>query len=131
MKYPEIAKRFAYILNLRHLKQVDLVNKTGISKASINQYVKGIHCPENDRAMILSKELKVNPMWLMGFDVPMEEETVAKSAINWDKTINSREAKLVELYGNLSPSQQTLVDNMLVALAEKQENHPASQEIVF
>ena len=129
MKYPEIAKRFAYILNLRHLKQVDLVNKTGISKASINQYVKGIHCPENDRAMILSKELKVNPMWLMGFDVPMEEETVEKNTVNWNKTINGQEtklvplnshaAKLVENFDRLSPSQQTLVDNLIETLVSK------------
>lgn len=118
MKYPEIAKRFELIMNIRHLKQVDLVNKTGISKASINQYVKGVHCPENDRAMILANVLNVDPMWLMGFDVPMEKVAVEIADANYDKK-NSREARLVALYGALSPSQQTLVDNLLENLSSK------------
>ncbi len=119
MKYPEIAKRFEHIMKLRHLKQVDLVNKTGISKASINQYVKGIHCPENDRAVILANALRVDPMWLMGFDVPMEKPSVEIADINYDKS-KSREAKVIALYDSLPPSQQALVDNLLETLVSKQ-----------
>ena len=127
MKYPEIANRFEYIMNLRHLKQVDLVNKTGISKSSINQYVRGTHCPENDRAMLLADVLRVNPLWLMGFDVPMEGD---KNIMDSNKPNNEREANFVQLYSQLSPAQQTLIDNMLTALIEKQEVHPASQETI-
>lgn len=116
MKYPEIAKRFEYIMNLRGLKQVDLVNKTGISKASIHQYVKGIHCPENDRAFLLAQVLRVNPVWLMGFDVPMEE---VEEKVN-DSEHLKKYREFINLYSQLSDEKRTLVDNMLKALSEKQ-----------
>ena len=116
MKYPEIAKRFEYIMNLRNVKQVDLVNKTGISKASINQYVKGVHCPENDRAMLLAEALNVNPMWLMGFDVPMDEPIIHNNLPDNLK----RYAQFISLYTQLNDDNRELVDNMIQALTSKQ-----------
>ena len=119
MKYPEIARRFNQIMNIRGLKAVDLAEKAGIGKASISQYVNGNHAPSNDTAQTLGDILKVNPLWLMGFEVNMEKVSVDITDTNYDKT-NSREAKLVALYGSLSPSQQTLVDNLLENLVSKQ-----------
>lgn len=116
MKYPEIAKRFEYIMNLRNMKQVDLVNKTGISKASINQYVKGVHCPENDRAMLLADVLNVNPLWLMGFDVQMEEPLIYGNVPEHLK----RYSQFISLYSQLNDNNRELVDNMIQALTSKQ-----------
>lgn len=119
MKYPEIANRITQILNIRGLKAQDLVEKTGINKSSISQYVNGNHCPSNDKAQLMADVLKVNPLWLMGFDVEME------SSINEEK---EREEKFIQLYHALDENQRQVVDNMLTVLTSKQGTDPASQQ---
>lgn len=54
MKYPEIAKRFRLILNLRNMKQSELATKAGIDKSFISHYVNGSHCPSNIKAKALA-----------------------------------------------------------------------------
>lgn len=75
--------RLLHAMNLKGLKQVDLVNSTGIAKATMSGYMKGEFEPKQKNLHLISKSLKVNPSWLMGFDVPMEIE-------------NSKELKSVE-----------------------------------
>lgn len=108
-----------------------LASMLNVSKGTISKWEKGsIKNMRQDKVLMLANIFHVSPTYIMGYDEPAEKVSVMKSDANYDAS-SSREAKLVALYGNLSPSQQTLVDNMLVALAEKQENYPASQEIVF
>nr|DAW47082.1 MAG TPA: bifunctional HTH-domain containing protein/aminotransferase [Caudoviricetes sp.] len=66
--------RLLHAMNLKGLKQVDLVNSTGIAKATMSGYMKGEFEPKQKNLHLISKSLKVNPSWLMGFDVPMEIE---------------------------------------------------------
>ena len=54
------------------MKQVDLVNKTGLDKTLINKYLAGIMKAKQDKLTILADALNVNEVWLMGYDVPME-----------------------------------------------------------
>lgn len=75
--------RLLHAMNLKGLKQVDLVNSTGIAKATMSGYMKGEFEPKQKNLHLISKSLKVNPSWLMGFDIPMEIE-------------NSKELKSVE-----------------------------------
>lgn len=116
MKYPEIANRMTYILNLRGLKAQDLADKTGINKASISQYVNGSHCPSNYTATMMADVLRVDPIWLMGFEVPMEKP---EEKIN-DSEHLKKYREFINLYSQLSDEKRTLVDNMLKALSEKQ-----------
>lgn len=67
-----IAKRIQKAMDIRGMKQVDLVEKTGISKGSIHQYVTGYVEPKSDRIHLIANALDVNPVWLIGVDVPME-----------------------------------------------------------
>lgn len=115
MKYPEVAKRFSYILNLRNMSQQELAEKTEIGKSSISHYLNGNHCPTNDRAFLLAKVLEVNPAWLMGFDAPMNEANNED-----DENDESREKEFTMLYSQLSPAQKTLVDNLLKTFLSKQ-----------
>lgn len=73
METVEIRKRLSDALSLRNMKQVELSEKTGISKGSISQYMSGYVEPKSDRIYLMAKALHVNPVWLMGLDVPMEE----------------------------------------------------------
>lgn len=72
MKYPEIAKRFNLVMNLRHIKAVDLAKKAGISAGALSHYCNGNRCPSTDIAIKLGKILNCNPVWLMDLDNEME-----------------------------------------------------------
>ena len=68
MKYPLISKRITEIMNEKDMRAQDLANASGVSKASISQYVNGTNCPSSLTAKKLGEVLGVSPMWLMGMD---------------------------------------------------------------
>lgn len=74
MKNETTAKRLTLALSNANMKPQELADKSGVSKASISQYVNGSHAPSNISSGKMASILKVNPLWLMGFDVPMIEE---------------------------------------------------------
>lgn len=59
-------------MDIRNLKQVDLVHKTNLDKTLINKYLAGIMKAKQDKLTILADALNVNEVWLMGYDVPMD-----------------------------------------------------------
>lgn len=74
-EYKEKAsKRLRYILELNNMKQQDLADKSGVSKYSISQYLGQRSIPSNLSAGKMAKVLNVDPMWLMGYDVPMKKD---------------------------------------------------------
>lgn len=52
--------------------QNEFAKKVGIGKSSVSQYVNGKNYPSNVRAGEIARAFNVNPMWVMGFDVPKE-----------------------------------------------------------
>lgn len=64
--------RIAEALSIRGWKQVDLVERTGIAKSSINAWVKQNWQPKQKSLMKMAQVLGVSEMWLAGYDVPME-----------------------------------------------------------
>lgn len=74
-EYKEKAsKRLRYILELNNMKQQNLADKSGVSKYSISQYLGQRSIPSNLSAGKMAKVLNVDPMWLMGYDVPMKKD---------------------------------------------------------
>ena len=67
-----IAQRIEEGLKIRGMKQVDLVNLTGIGKSSISTYLTGEYEPKQRNIYKIAKALNVSEAWLMGLDVPME-----------------------------------------------------------
>lgn len=72
-----VSNRLKYAMNIRGIKQVELVEKTKIPKGSISQYVSGFAEPRSERIYLLAKALNVDPVWLMGMDVPMEPQKIS------------------------------------------------------
>lgn len=70
MKNEETAKRLKFAMDAHKLTAKQLSDKSGVSEPSISQYLHGTFAPKNKTAAKLAKVLRVNPMWLMGFDVP-------------------------------------------------------------
>ena len=72
-KVEAISIRLRKAMDLRDLKQVDLVTQTKLPKSSISQYLSGVREPKQKAIYLLSEVLSVEPGWLMGSDVPMVE----------------------------------------------------------
>ena len=65
------AERLKKLMASRNIRQVDIVERTGIGKSAVSQYVSGKVVPKQDKLYLLAKALNVSPTWLMGYDVPM------------------------------------------------------------
>lgn len=66
--------RLKKAMDFNNMKQVDLVNKTGLDKTLINKYLAGIMKAKQDKLTILADALNVNEVWLMGYDISKERE---------------------------------------------------------
>ena len=65
------ANRLREAMRITGMKQVDLIERTGISKGALSSYLSGRYEPKQNNLYALAKELGVSPAWLMGLDVPM------------------------------------------------------------
>ena len=61
-------------MNIRNIKAIELSEKTGISKSSLSEYIKGKYEAKQKGIYKLAKVLNVSEGWLMGLDVPMERQ---------------------------------------------------------
>ena len=64
-----IASRLRTALEMRGMKQAELVELTGIGKSSISTYLRGSYIPKQKNIYKMAKALNVNEAWLMGEDV--------------------------------------------------------------
>lgn len=79
MKHELTSKRLQIAMSKSNITAQELSNKSGVAKASISQYVNGSHKPSNISSGKIASILDVNPLWLMGFDVPMEIASIESS----------------------------------------------------
>lgn len=114
-------QRLVKAMEERGLRQIDLVNMTGIGKSALNHYIKGIMIPKQNRIYILAKALQVDPIWLSGLpDTPermliKKIENVMGEEIPGIKKMKAGKDKPIEYY---SDRQTTLerVKNHFLAL---------------
>lgn len=96
-------QRFKKALEVRSMKQSDIVEKTGIGKSAISQYFSGKYEPKQKALYLLAQALDVDEAWLMGYDVPMEKVQVTADLLaEWDAKYNpngklAKETKVCEL----------------------------------
>lgn len=90
MKNPITAHRLSTALSNANMIPQELANASGVSKASISQYLNGSHSPSNISSGKMAKILNVNPVWLMGFDVPMlvPDKDVSNKSTQKGLTVN-------------------------------------------
>ncbi len=70
----KISVRLNEALNLRNMKPIELSEKTNIDKGSISCYLSGRYDPKSKNIYLMAKALNVSPTWLLGYDVPMEND---------------------------------------------------------
>lgn len=125
MKYPNVSKRFKYILNLRGLTAQELADKSSVGKSSISHYVNGTHCPSNQRAMLLAEVLHCNPLWLMDLDSEMvrnaKEPTGSADSLAQEHEINL----------SLLPDElRSLILELIASVQEEPQNAERSQAVL-
>jgi len=92
------ANRLTYALTIRNIKPIELAEMTKIDKSKISSYMSGRYKAKTDGLKIIADALNVSPVWLMGYDVPMER--------NLDKNIQGLDKKseygaTVMVYGSI------------------------------
>lgn len=103
MKHELTAHRLRTALIDAHMRPQELSDRSGVSKASISQYVNGSHAPSNGSSKKMGAVLKVNPLWLMGFDVPMHPTAAAASITLYNVHCETEnECKLILNFRELS-----------------------------
>jgi transcriptional regulator with XRE-family HTH domain len=108
------SERIAKALSIRNMKQSELCERTKIPKSAISQYLSGAFEPKQDRLHLIANALDVSPVWLMGYDVPMEREQ--KNPPN-EQTLTEGEQMVLELFRKIPEDRQAeALDLLRVAL---------------
>lgn len=102
-------------LELRGLKQADLVEKTGISKGALSSYISGRYTPKQTNIYLIAKALDVSEAWLMGADVPMERN---------ESFLTNRDTKDIEKILDMTRAQLENQEGLMF------DGDPASPEAI-
>lgn len=80
------SNRLKYAITIKNIKPIELSKKTNISKTNISCYMSGKYEAKQDGVKLLADALDVDPVWLMGYDVPMEKHIyISTQECNIDK----------------------------------------------
>lgn len=109
MKHPKTAQRMRQILDERGITQTQLSEATGISRASISQYVNGVHTLSNLSAEVIGTYTHVNPLWLMEFDVDKDEPLCGSPAIH----VSVEEMALIDRYRKADNTTKSIIRKIL------------------
>lgn len=141
IKNSNTQQRLLYLMQERNLKQKDILEATELlckqynvkfNKSDISQYVSGKTEPNQDKLYILSEALKVNVVWLMGYDVPMDEKSATLGNYNeWstkhelsleiEKHYGKQTVKLVNEYQKLDEIDQSKILERIDVLLEDEK----------
>lgn len=110
MKKSELKDRLKEAMDIRGLKQADIVEKGKIDKGQLSSWLSGKYKPRQNNISKLSEILSVDEAWLMGYDVPMERSTpegFRRWAEQYNSThkqyiLNSNESILISEYRKLN-----------------------------
>jgi len=73
------ANRLQKAMDIRCIKKAELSRQTGISQQRLGQYALGRYEAKQSAVFTIADVLKVDPTWLMGYDMPMEPTPNKKS----------------------------------------------------
>lgn len=88
-----------------------------VRKNSVSQWVNGISAPGNMSAVQISRVFGVDPLWIMGEDVPK-----FKSNINMTVEMTNYEESMFHKYRALPFTQRKLVDDLIDTLYQAERS---------
>lgn len=101
------------------MKQIDLAKATGLSKGAISNYVSGRYKPKDDIINKLAEALHCSEKWLLGYDVPMEQEE--KLPYDEHTELSEGEKALLNLFSRIPEDKQNHFLQMIRVVLNIQE----------
>ncbi len=68
------ANRLNTALEAKGISPAELSRRIGVAEGTISNYRKGVYEPKQKRLQLIAKVLGVSVPFLLGYDVPMEEQ---------------------------------------------------------
>lgn len=116
--------RIRKALSIRNMTQTELCVKAKISKSTLSEYLKGKYEPKQDKVYVLAQALNVDPVWLWGYDVPMEKSNTPTENKNppTEENLSEGEKLVLELFRQIPEDRQPeALDLLRVALRMQQK----------
>lgn len=101
----KIKYRLNEALIVRNMTRNELAEKSGINKGTISRYLRGETIPRSLAIGRIARTLNVNPAWILGYDVPMEGDSIPIE-INVELLTTTNQQKLLAYYEGLLDSQK-------------------------
>lgn len=122
-KKRELKDRLREAMEIRGLRSVDIIDKTGIPKVTISYYLSGKTTPRSDKLYQIAQVLDVSEAWLLGYDVPMARTDDQKKNDQLAKLIvrlrnDEQFYRTVSKLNGLSESTYRGVEQLISALDE-------------
>ena len=105
------SKRLAQALAIKGMKQSELCDRANVPKSSLSLYLSGAYEPRQDRIYEMATVLDVDPVWLMGYDVPMKKQ---KNSTN-ELPLTDGDIELLQLFNRIPAESQAMLKELLVA----------------
>lgn len=102
-------KRIEKALAIRKMKQSDLCKLAHIPKSSLSLYLREAYEPKKDRLYEMAIVLNVSETWLMGYDVPMERDSVTADSMR----LTDSEKIMLDLFRQIPERQQKILIQMI------------------
>lgn len=97
--------RLKQALELKGMKQADLAKVMDTGRSTVSQWINGRNETSSATALKIAQKLNINPVWLVGADVPysayssvtdeIDGKNVANQIINKLMALNEDEQKMV------------------------------------
>ena len=124
----ERLNRIREALQIRNMKQVELCEKTGIKKSSVNNWLAQRWQPKQEAIMKMARVLDVSEMWLAGYDVPIDRPIEQKKSdelaqlIHSIRTDNDLKSLLLSIC-SLNPEQRKTIEGVVNELIKINSLH--------
>lgn len=126
MENYERKNRIRTALEMRGMKQIELAEKSGIRRGTINNWLNNKYQPKQKALAALARILDVSELWLAGYDIPMErapEQKQADALIDIFNRLRS-DAELKELVCNiinLNENNFQMIKSLVSQLADSKK----------
>lgn len=106
-------------------KAQEFADRTGVAKASVSHYKHHLYAPGQDAAYMIGKAFDVNPMWVMGFNVPKKQPNPLKSGEAVGGILkNAALMDALRGYELMDPAEQDRLVDIIRLIVPKDINKP-------
>lgn len=137
MKPYSTSLRLKEIMSKHNLKQIDILNackplcnkyNVKFGKSDLSQYISGKVEPGQEKLSVLAEALKVSEAWLMGYDVPMQDNgtevigTRVKKQPTETSELSEQDKEIISLIANLPEDKRREAINYIKFISAQRQN---------